>query len=526
MSAIAVTYTFSNSTVADASQVNQNFTDIINGLSDGTKDISVNAGTFAGNVSISGNTTVGNASSDDLTVTASLASTIPIKTTNSYDIGSSTLGLRALYFGANSQTVNIKGSGSMSATWTLTLPVSGGTSKHVLETDGSGTTSWVPIRTSSDDMKNIGLSTAVNASALTITLNAADGTSLSSTNSIIVNFRSATLTTGTVVERTISSNLTLTISSGSTLGQTSNKPANIYVYLIDNAGTPELAASGTLYPEVGVISTTGEGGAGAADSNTVVYSTTARSNVAFRLIAVIKNTQTTAGTWASAGTVLGVGTYGILKTNNVPTVQSFSSGSGTYYTPAGVAYIRVKMVGGGGGGAGIGATGTSGAGGTGGDTTFGTTLLSANGGTGGGIDGGAGGTGGAASLGTGPIGIALSGADGGAGGFVSTAIYAFGGAGGNSAFGGGGGSGRANTAGAAGKTNTGGGGGGAGSTGGGDSGGSGGGAGGFVDAIITNPATSYAYSVGAAGTAGTAGTSGKAGGAGGSGVIIVEEYYY
>lgn len=123
MAAIAVTYTFSNGTTADASQVNQNFTDIINGLSDGTKDISVSAGTFAGNVSVSGNTTLGNATSDDVTITGSIAATINLKTTNSYDIGTTTIGLRALYFGANSQTVNIKASASMSSTYTLTLPV-------------------------------------------------------------------------------------------------------------------------------------------------------------------------------------------------------------------------------------------------------------------------------------------------------------------------------------------------------------------------------------------------------------------
>lgn len=101
MAAIAITYTFTNATTADATQVNQNFTDIINGLSDGTKDISVNAGTFAGNVSISGNTTIGNASSDDLTVTASLASSIPIKTTNSYDLGATSLTFRTGYFGTS-----------------------------------------------------------------------------------------------------------------------------------------------------------------------------------------------------------------------------------------------------------------------------------------------------------------------------------------------------------------------------------------------------------------------------------------
>lgn len=142
MAGIAVTYTFSNSTTADATQVNQNFTDIINGLSDGTKDLSINALTVAGNASFSGNTTIGNASGDDLTVTASLASSIPIKTTNTYDIGSSTLGLRALYFGANSQTVKLQGSSSMSATWTFTFPVSAGTAGDQLETDGAGVTSW------------------------------------------------------------------------------------------------------------------------------------------------------------------------------------------------------------------------------------------------------------------------------------------------------------------------------------------------------------------------------------------------
>lgn len=139
----SVTYNFSNGSTADADAVDQNFTDIINGISDGTKDISVNSGTFAGNVSISGNTTLGNASSDTITFTGSMASTLPVGTTNSYDIGSSTLGLRAIYFGANSQTVNIKGSASMSATWTFTFPVSAGTSTYVLQTDGAGVTSWV-----------------------------------------------------------------------------------------------------------------------------------------------------------------------------------------------------------------------------------------------------------------------------------------------------------------------------------------------------------------------------------------------
>lgn len=124
----AVTYTFSNSTTADATQVNQNFTDIINGVTDGTKDLSVNAVTANGNLSVSGNTTLGNASSDDVTVTGSLASSIPIKTNNSYDIGSSTLGLRALYLASSSGAFTAKIQGpAIGASITLTLPSVAGT---------------------------------------------------------------------------------------------------------------------------------------------------------------------------------------------------------------------------------------------------------------------------------------------------------------------------------------------------------------------------------------------------------------
>jgi len=138
LAAPSLTYTLTNGTTADASQVMQNFNDLLNGITDGTKDLSINALTCAGTATLNGHINLGNSSADDLTITASLASTLPIKTTNSYDIGSSTLGLRALYLGANSQTVAIKGSSSMSATWTLTLPTTAGTNGYLLETNGSG----------------------------------------------------------------------------------------------------------------------------------------------------------------------------------------------------------------------------------------------------------------------------------------------------------------------------------------------------------------------------------------------------
>lgn len=378
--------------------------------------------------------------------------------------------------------------------------------------------------TQSYEISNLGLATSVAASALTIAIKQADGSSDPSAgaSAVKVGMRSSTLTSGAYNQRSITSALSLVISSGSTLGQVSTKPANIYVYLIDNAGTLEVAASGTKYPEMGVISTTAEGGAGAADSSSVVYSTTARTNVPYRLIGVITNTQTTAGTWASAGTVLGVGNFANLRASLVPTIQKFTSGSGTYYTPAGVTYLRVRMVGGGGGGCGSGSA-SLGNGGNGGASTFGS-QLSAGGGNGANnsLNGGIGGT---ATLGaSGLTGIALTGGGGCAAGASTTSVLCGSGAGGNSAFGGGGAGMMGYFTGISGAANTGGGGAGGGAN---TSqyAGSGGGAGGFIDVIIPNPVSSYSYAVGAGGTAGNSGTGGATAGAGGAGLIEVTEFY-
>ena len=409
-----------------------------------------------------------------------------------------------------------------------------GTDGQVLTADAASTPGlkWATPSASpsaSYEISNLGLATSVGSSALTIAVKQADGTSDPSTgaSAVKVGMRSSTLTSGLYNQRSITSALSLVISSGSTMGQVSTKPWTMYIYLIDNAGTLELAASGTLYHENQVVSTTAEGGAGGADSISVMYSTTARSNVPFRLIGKLTNTQTTAGTWASAGTVLQVGDYAALSDFTGPTQQSFTSGSGTYYTPAGVKYLKIKMVGGGGGGGGGGSSGY--ANGTAGNaTTFGSSLLTANGGAAGGSGGGAGGAGGTATISAPAIGLALTGGSGSGHSYIDgSATSQWGGvSGGNSAFGGGGGGANYNGAGTAGSTNTGGGGGGGGTNAAiASHQGAGGGAGGYVEAIIVSPVASYSYSVGASAAGGSAGTSGSAGGAGAAGVIYVEEYY-
>lgn len=145
------------------------------------------------------------------------------------------------------------------------------------------------------------ITASVGANALTITL-----------NPTYLDFRSATLGSGAVNNRILTAAISLVISSGSTLGTTSAVQSRIAVLAIDNSGTVELAAvnlaGGNDLSETGLISTVAEGGAGAADSDNVIYSNTLRSNVPYKVVGYIESTQATAGAWAtSPSTIQGKG---------------------------------------------------------------------------------------------------------------------------------------------------------------------------------------------------------------------------
>lgn len=178
-----------------------------------------------------------------------------------------------------------------------------------------------------------GISASVAASALTI-----------SAGTLSLDFRSATIGSGAVSSTIPQKPANLVISSGSTLGTISATQSRIAVLAINNAGTIELAAvnisGGTNLTETGVISTTAEGGAGAADSASVVYSTTARTNVAYRVIGYVESTQATAGTWATApSTIQGAGGAALAAMASIGYGQTWSnparSSGVTYYNTTG-----------------------------------------------------------------------------------------------------------------------------------------------------------------------------------------------
>lgn len=299
MAFITVSNIFVNATTASASEINTNFTDLINGTSDGTKDFSIAALTCSGTLTANGDVTLGNSSSDTLTLTAALGSSIVLDTTYAYDIGSTTVGIKGLFFGSADSAAYASKivAGTLTASNTLTLPTTTGT--LALTHDASR------------EIRNLSIACSVGSSALTIAVKDKSGSDASSSSPIYVGFRSATAATGTYNQRSITGALSMTVSSGSTLGHTSGNAHYIYVYLLDNSGTLELAVSQSLYSDLSIVSTSAEGGAGGADSNSTIYSTTARSNVPIRLVARLTSTQTTAGTWAVVPTEISLCTFAL-----------------------------------------------------------------------------------------------------------------------------------------------------------------------------------------------------------------------
>ena len=201
----------------------------------------------------------------------------------------------------NATTVN---AATITATGTITA--------ETLTFEGGGSMTKVPESVIQP------ITASVAANAITVTL-----------NPTTLDFRSATLTSGTVVSRVISSAISVTVSSGSTLGTTSAIQSRIVVLALDNAGTVELAVvnilGGNNLTETGVISTTAEGGAGAADSASTIYSTTARTNVAYRVVGYIESTQATAGTWATTpSTIQGCGGQALTSMSSLGYSQTWS----------------------------------------------------------------------------------------------------------------------------------------------------------------------------------------------------------
>jgi hypothetical protein len=151
------------------------------------------------------------------------------------------------------------------------------------------------------------LAASVSSNALTIAFKDEAGNDASTSKPITLKFRSATVSTGTFTLGTVSAALSTVVSSGSTLGTANSVAHRIHIGALLSGSTVELcywnsqSTSGLVtFLDTDLITTTAEGGAGAADSAGVMYSTTARSGVPWIYLGYLESTQATAGTWASS----------------------------------------------------------------------------------------------------------------------------------------------------------------------------------------------------------------------------------
>lgn len=169
---------------------------------------------------------------------------------------------------------------------------------------------------------NLGLTASVNASALTINVTTAAGSTPTSSSPVLVPFRSTTLATGTLNWAAITSANSITIPSAATLGTTNNVAFRIWLFMTYNAGVPQLgvavcSTSLRIYPCTAWEFTrqTSTAITGFSTSAGVLYAPAGVSNDSVRIIGYAEYSSglATAGSWASTPTTLQVLSPGMKK---------------------------------------------------------------------------------------------------------------------------------------------------------------------------------------------------------------------
>ncbi len=248
---------------------------------------------------------------------------------------------------ADGMKVYIKAA-SANATTTPTLALNGLTARTIVKGSGSAlaagdiigaghvlelvyklsATQWI--------LQNPALPTVSGYDATLKTIAASVGSNaltISTPTAQTVNFRSATLSDGTINSRSVAAQ-SLVVPSGATLGTIAAQQSRLAVLAIDNAGTPELAvtniAAGANLDETTLISTkaiaTTATGTGVIAVTTGILTISGSPTGTWQVGMIVQGTGVPAGTYITA---LGTGT----------------GGSGTYYTNITTAVASTAMTG-------------------------------------------------------------------------------------------------------------------------------------------------------------------------------------
>lgn len=142
----------------------------------------------------------------------------------------------------------------------------------------------------------------------------------------LIDFRATSLGSGTINTRTVTSQISMVVPNGATLGTANGVLSRIILLAIYGPVNAEMAVinlpAGVMLDESTLISTTAV--SVASSSVNVAYSTTARTNVPFRIVGFIDSTQATAGAWnTSPSTIQGAGGQALLPPSGIGYVQTW-----------------------------------------------------------------------------------------------------------------------------------------------------------------------------------------------------------
>lgn len=210
------------------------------------------------------------------------------------------------------------------------------TTRTVTLPDKSGTAAFLSDLGASAAPFNLGMTATVAANALTISIKGHNGNDPSATNPVYIPFRSVTAGSGDVEVLAITAATSLVISSGSTMGFTSAVVGRLWIVGFNDGGTFRLGAvnclNGTSIMALrdGIFSSTAEGGAGGADTAQVIYTGTAVTSKAMTILGYLEATEATAGTWATAPSLVQLKAPGVSLPGEV--VQSARTETGAVAT--------------------------------------------------------------------------------------------------------------------------------------------------------------------------------------------------
>lgn len=148
------------------------------------------------------------------------------------------------------------------------------------------------------DITNIGLVGSTGSGAMNINIKAKSLTDATGGNPVQIGFKSGSSTAVSYVKRILKNFSSITIPSGASIGHADGMNQYVWVYALDNAGTIEPAISGVVpFPDNSFQSTVAI--SSGSSSGSVLYSASARTNVAIRLIGRFLINEPTASAWTA-----------------------------------------------------------------------------------------------------------------------------------------------------------------------------------------------------------------------------------